>query len=80
MLEEAISQDGSSFDTFYRTPQGRPGRFQHLFRVYGRQGKPCPACGTNIRRVVVAQRGTHYCPRCQRAPRGKTGRARNAAR
>ncbi|MDP6761540.1 MAG: bifunctional DNA-formamidopyrimidine glycosylase/DNA-(apurinic or apyrimidinic site) lyase [Planctomycetota bacterium] len=68
-LREAIAHDGSSFDTFYRTPEGRPGRFQDQFQVYGRQGKPCRSCGTPVRRLVVAQRGTHVCPRCQRAPR-----------
>jgi formamidopyrimidine-DNA glycosylase len=35
--------------------------------VYGKQGASCPRCGAEIRRVVVAQRGTHFCPRCQRA-------------
>jgi formamidopyrimidine-DNA glycosylase len=34
--------------------------------VYGREGEPCPRCKTPIRRAVVAQRGTHYCPKCQR--------------
>ena len=52
---------------FYRTPEGNPGRYQHEFRVYGRTGEPCPRCGSPIRRIVVAQRGTHLCPRCQRA-------------
>ena len=34
-------------------------------RVYQRDGQPCPVCGTTIRRIVVGQRGTHYCPTCQ---------------
>ncbi len=68
-LREAIEREGSSFDTFYRTPEGQPGSYQHQFQVYGRAGRPCPACGAAIRRTVVAQRGTHLCPRCQRAPR-----------
>lgn len=68
-LEEAIAREGSSFDTFYRTPEGRPGSFQDQFQVYGRQGKPCLSCGAPIRRLVVAQRGTHVCLRCQRPPR-----------
>jgi formamidopyrimidine-DNA glycosylase len=69
VLEAAIELQGSTFDGFYETPEGNPGRYQHEFRVYGRVGRPCPRCGRPIRRIVVAQRGTHLCPRCQPAPR-----------
>lgn len=65
-LAEAVRREGSSFDTFYRTPEGNPGSYQDQFRVYGRDGKPCLTCGTTIVRRVVGQRGTHVCPRCQR--------------
>ena len=67
-LIAAIEREGSSFDTFYRTPEGRPGSYQDQFQVYGRAGKPCRRCRTPIQRVVVAQRGTHLCPRCQPPP------------
>lgn len=70
VLGEAIEREGSSFDTFYRTPEGRPGSYQHLFRVYGRTGEPCLACETPVRYLVVGQRGTHLCPTCQPRPRG----------
>jgi formamidopyrimidine-DNA glycosylase len=70
-LAHAIAADGSSFDTVYRTPEGRPGAFQDQFAVYGRGGEPCRTCGARIRRLVVGQRGTHVCPRCQPAPRGR---------
>lgn len=69
-LEAAIEREGSSFDAFYRTPEGRPGSYQDQFRVYGRDGLPCRTCGRTIRRIVVGQRGTHLCTRCQPAPRG----------
>jgi formamidopyrimidine-DNA glycosylase len=69
VLEGAIEREGSTFDGFYKTPEGKPGRYQHQFSVYGRSGKPCPRCGRPIRRIVVAQRGTHLCARCQPAPR-----------
>ncbi len=72
-LAHAIAADGSSFDTFYRTPEGRPGAYQDQFAVYGRDGQPCRACGARIRRLVVGQRGTHVCPQCQPAPRGLRG-------
>ena len=69
VLEAAIEREGSSFDTFYRTPEGQPGSYQHQFQVYGRDGKPCLSCGATLRKMVVGQRGTHFCARCQRAPR-----------
>lgn len=76
VLAEAIEREGSSFDAFYRTPEGRPGSYQHQFRVYGRDGLPCLACGREIRRIVVAQRGTHLCPRCQPRPRRRRLRSK----
>jgi formamidopyrimidine-DNA glycosylase len=74
VLTRAIEAQGSSFDGFYRTPQGRPGAYQAQLAVYGRAGKPCPRCGNTIRRLVVGQRGTHVCLRCQRAPARPGGR------
>lgn len=65
VLRAAIKREGSSFDAFYRTPEGQPGSYQHLFKAYGRTGKPCGRCQRPIRRIVVGQRGTHFCPRCQ---------------
>jgi len=72
ILKTAIEREGSSFDRFYRTPEGQPGSYQHQFQVYGRHGKPCRRCGARVARIVVSQRGTHLCRRCQRAPR-RTG-------
>ncbi len=59
-LELAIENNGSSFDWAYKG-----GHFQNEFQVYQRKGEPCPRCGTPIERITVAQRGTHYCPKCQ---------------
>ena len=70
VLKEAIRREGSSFDTFYRTPEGQPGSYQDQFLVYGRDGRPCRTCGRLVKKIVVAQRGTHLCTRCQPAPRG----------
>ena len=69
VLGAAIAAEGSSFDSFYRTPEGKPGAFQDEFQVYGRDGRECRRCGTTIVKLVVGQRGTHVCPRCQPAPR-----------
>ena len=60
VLEHAIEMNGSSFDWAYKG-----GHFQNEFRVYQRKGEPCPRCGTPIERTVIAQRGTHFCPKCQ---------------
>lgn len=68
-LAEAIEREGSSFDRFYRTPTGQPGEYQHQFQVYGRDGQPCLRCGSTIAKIVVGQRGTHFCRRCQPKPR-----------
>jgi formamidopyrimidine-DNA glycosylase len=65
VLEEAILHRGSSVSD-YVDSQGREGSFQLRHRVYGREGLPCPQCAMPIKRTVIAQRGTHYCPRCQR--------------
>jgi formamidopyrimidine-DNA glycosylase len=48
-------------------PDGSPGRMQEEFRVYGRDGLPCPRCGTPIAKARVGGRGTSFCPRCQPA-------------
>ncbi len=64
-LELAIAHRGSSISD-YVDAEGERGSFQLLHQVYGREGQPCPVCATPIRRILVAQRGTHYCPRCQR--------------
>ena len=83
VLTEAIRREGSSFDTFYRTPEGNPGSYQDQFRVYGRDGKPCRTCGRSLTRIVVGQRGTHLCTRCQPAPRSSpapAARPRRAVR
>lgn len=71
VLSDALEKQGSSFDTFYRTPTGQPGAYQDEFQVYGRQGKACRRCGALVTRLVVGQRGTHICPRCQRRPKRK---------
>jgi formamidopyrimidine-DNA glycosylase len=65
VLRAGIRHRGSSIAN-YRDASGEPGRFVALHRVYQRDGEPCLACGTPIRRIVLGQRGTHFCPTCQR--------------
>lgn len=66
ILEAAIANGGTTFDAVYSDAEGRPGRFREHLAVYRRAGEPCLDCGNPIERIVVAQRGTHICPRCQR--------------
>ena len=65
VLREAIEAGGSSISD-YVDIDGRQGSFQVKHNVYQRTGKPCVKCGTAIRRILVTQRGTHFCPKCQR--------------
>lgn len=65
VLEEAIASGGSSISD-YVDADGRKGSFQNSHRVYGREGEPCVVCGETILKIVVAQRGTHFCAKCQR--------------
>lgn len=71
ILAAAVRLEGSSIgDETYRTVEARIGRYQRRHRVYGRAGERCPACGTEIVRIVQARRSTFFCPTCQtRAPR-----------
>jgi formamidopyrimidine-DNA glycosylase len=64
-LRAGIARQGASLRD-YSTPDGRRGRAQERFRVYGREGEPCPRCGTPIDKIRVGGRGTWYCPNCQR--------------
>jgi formamidopyrimidine-DNA glycosylase len=59
-----IARQGASLRD-YSTPDGRRGRMQDRFRVYGREGEPCQRCGTPIHKIRAAGRGTWYCPTCQ---------------
>jgi formamidopyrimidine-DNA glycosylase len=65
VLHEAIELGGSSVSD-YVDAEGREGFFQLQHRVYGREGEPCLECGTPIKRVIIAGRSSHYCPRCQK--------------
>jgi len=67
VLDDAIKAGGSSLRD-YKRADGTLGEFQHRFKVYDREGKPCPrkGCGGTVRRIVQGGRSTFYCPTCQR--------------
>lgn len=64
VVKEAVVQGGTSISDFL-DPKHRRGTFQLVLKVYGREGQPCLRCGEVIHKEIVAQRGTHWCPRCQ---------------
>lgn len=64
-LQDALAAGGSSLRDFVGS-NGNPGYFQQQYFVYGREGEACRRCGTPIRKRIMGQRATFYCPRCQR--------------
>jgi formamidopyrimidine-DNA glycosylase len=64
ILRAAIDNKGASVDTYVR-PEGELGTAHFDFKVAHRGGEPCPVCGATIERIVVQNRGTYFCPRCQ---------------
>ena len=66
VLLEAIDAGGSTLRDFVQ-PNGELGYFSAKWRVYGREGRPCPVCGSTVRRRTDSGRSTFYCPACQRA-------------
>jgi formamidopyrimidine-DNA glycosylase len=68
-LEMGISRQGATLRD-YRDPEGRRGRMQDEFKVYGREGEPCSRCGTPIEKTRAGGRGTWFCPHCQSADPG----------
>ena len=65
VLLRSIETGGASISD-YVAPDGSDGGYQHERRVYARQGAACYSCAAIIKKTVIAQRGTHYCPQCQR--------------
>ncbi len=65
VLKEAIALGGSSVSD-YVNADGEEGFFQLQHRVYGREGEPCVTCKSPIKRIVIAGRSSHYCPKCQK--------------
>jgi formamidopyrimidine-DNA glycosylase len=73
VLAEALTAGGTSFDSLYVNVNGESGYFGRSLAVYGREGEPCPRCGTPIRRDPFMNRSAYSCPVCQPRPRSRTG-------
>ncbi len=69
VMGEAIGVGGTSFDALYVNVNGESGYFDRALAVYGREGEPCPRCGSPIRREAFMNRSSYSCPRCQPRPR-----------
>jgi formamidopyrimidine-DNA glycosylase len=78
VLREALAQGGTSFDSLYVNVNGESGYFDRSLNAYGREGEPCPRCGTPIRRMSFMNRSSFFCPRDQPLPR-RAPAARRAA-
>jgi formamidopyrimidine-DNA glycosylase len=72
VLVLGIERRGTSFST-YLDADGTPGENQEFLNAYGREGQACPRCGAPIHRILIGQRSSHFCPRCQRAPAPSSG-------
>ncbi|MBI5301897.1 MAG: DNA-formamidopyrimidine glycosylase [Chloroflexi bacterium] len=66
VLRRAIALGGTSIDVMYKRVNGASGGFQDSLRAFDREERPCRRCGTPIVKTVVGQRGTHFCPTCQK--------------
>jgi len=65
VLQAAIDNMGSTISD-YRDTKGNKGNNQNYFKVYSRENMPCKHCGTRIKKIKMAGRGTHFCPQCQK--------------
>jgi formamidopyrimidine-DNA glycosylase len=72
VMRTALAAGGTSFDRLYVNVDGESGYFGRSLAVYGREGEPCPRCGTPVRRDPFMNRSSYTCPRCQ--PRPRNGR------
>jgi formamidopyrimidine-DNA glycosylase len=64
-LKDAIKSGGSTLRDYVRS-DGNAGYFQHSFNVYDKEGQACTSCGNKIKRCVMGQRATYWCPACQK--------------
>lgn len=69
ILRKAVSEGGTSFDEQYKNVNGESGYFAVSLNAYGMTGVPCARCGAPIVRESWMNRGSHFCPRCQKLKR-----------
>ncbi|PID54533.1 MAG: DNA-formamidopyrimidine glycosylase [Micrococcales bacterium] len=69
VMTQSLSQGGTSFDALYVNVNGESGYFDRSLAVYGQRCRPCPRCGTPVRRDHFMNRSAYLCPKCQPRPR-----------
>ncbi|MFC5140353.1 bifunctional DNA-formamidopyrimidine glycosylase/DNA-(apurinic or apyrimidinic site) lyase [Actinomycetospora rhizophila] len=69
VMGEALAAGGTSFDALYVDVNGDSGYFDRALAVYGQEDRPCPRCGTSVRREAFMNRSSFWCPTCQPRPR-----------
>ena len=74
VLSASIEAQGTTLSD-YRTVYGESGDYADRLDVYGRAGKECPRCGGQLEKIIVGQRGTTFCPDCQRRPKARKSAA-----
>ena len=79
VMDAALAVGGTSFDALYVDVNGASGYFDRTLDAYGQTGRPCRRCGSAIVREEFMNRGSHYCPVCQPAPRRRGGSGRIAS-
>lgn len=80
VMSDALDAGGTSFDALYVNVNGASGYFDRSLDVYGQAGRPCARCGTPVVREEFMNRGSHYCPGCQRPPRRAVARRTRSVR
>jgi len=75
VMNEALGQGGTSFDSLYVDVNGESGYFDRSLHAYGREGEPCDRCGRPIRRMAFMNRSSYFCAHCQPVPRRSTRRS-----
>jgi formamidopyrimidine-DNA glycosylase len=79
VMNDALRQGGTSFDSLYVNVNGESGYFERSLDAYGREGLPCLRCGAAIRREKFTNRSSYYCPKCQPRPRTRGSGGRRGA-
>jgi formamidopyrimidine-DNA glycosylase len=69
VMDDALAQGGTSFDALYVNVNGASGYFDRSLAAYGQEDRPCPRCGSPIRREPFMNRSSYFCPQCQPRPR-----------
>ena len=69
VMNDALGQGGTSFDSLYINVNGESGYFERSLQAYGREGEPCDRCGAPMRRAAFMNRSSYFCPVCQPVPR-----------